>query len=147
MAGLTSLGALEGRWVLRRVIRHDDGTENHFDGWATFARSGKRLICDEEGTLSGLPGQPPIKATRRYIWLQEPGRIEVLFDDMRPFHTIPLGAAHPSTTYLCPPDRYEVSYDFTDLAQWHATWRVEGPKKSYTMESTFRHEARRQGAA
>ncbi len=128
---------LEGRWRLTRLIVHQDGTENRFDGTAVFSRSGKRLVHDEEGTLSGLPGQPALKATRRYVWTLENGRIEVLFGDMRSFHTIPIGVAHPETTYLCPPDRYEVSYDFDDLRAWKSVWRVDGPKKSYVMESLY----------
>lgn len=141
MPGLTSLGALEGRWRLTRRILHDDGTENRLEGTATFSRSGKRLIQVEEGLLSGLPGQPSLKASRRYVWTLERGRIEVLFGDMRPFHTIPVGVARPETTYLCPPDRYTVSYDFSDPAAWSSLWRVEGPKKSYVMESLFSQAA------
>ena len=138
MAGLTSLSALEGTWRLSRRIVHNDGTEHSFEGTARFRRSGKRLVEDEEGVLHGLPGQPDLKATRRYVWVQDAGRIEVLFHDMRPFHTIPTGVDRPETTYLCPPDRYQVSYDFGSLRHWTSVWRVEGPKKSYTMTNAFR---------
>ena len=138
MAGLMSLLALEGAWRLERRIVHSDDSEFKFEGEARFARSGKRLIHDEEGLLSGVPGQEPIRATRRYIWMREGDRIEVHFHDMRPFHTIPMGAEAPETTYLCSPDRYRVSYDFSDMKAWRATWKVEGPKKSYVMESLYR---------
>lgn len=140
MLGLTSLSVLEGRWRLDRRITHSDGSENRLTGTALFVRSGTRLIQDEEGVLDGLPGQPPLKATRRYIWILEKGRIEVAFEDMRPFHTIPLGVVRPETTYLCPPDRYAVSYDFGLKGVWRSVWTVEGPKKSYRMESEFRAE-------
>lgn len=138
MTGLTSLSALEGTWRLDRHIVHADGSEHRFEGVARFRRSGPRLIEDEEGVLLGIPGQPDLKATRRYIWIQEKNRIEVLFDDMRPFHTIPTGVAHPETTHLCPPDRYRVSYDFSDRLHWSSVWRVEGPRKSYVMTNEFR---------
>lgn len=141
MSGLSSLSLLEGHWRLVRRIIHSDGVENRLEGVARFVRSGKRLIQDEEGVLEGVPGQPGLKATRRYLWMQDRDRIEVLFPDMRPFHTIPTGVQRPETTYLCPPDRYHVAYDFADLKSWRATWRVEGPKKSYTMESTFLRSA------
>lgn len=147
MAGLTSLGPLNGRWILTRRILHADGTENRFEGIATFTPSGRQMTCDEEGLLSGLPGTGAIRATRRYIWIEGNGQIEVLFHDMRPFHMIPLGEARPGTTYDCPPDTYDVSYDFTDLSCWRATWRVEGPKKSYVMESEFRKEPKPFGPA
>lgn len=138
MAGLTSLNVLEGRWRLTRLIVHEDGTEHRFDGTARFRRSGKRLIEDEDGVLRGLPDATEMKATRRYVWTQDKSRIEVLFDNMRPFHTIPTGVARPETTYLCPPDRYRVSYDFSSQRHWTSVWRVEGPKKSYVMTSEFR---------
>lgn len=93
---------------------------------------------DEEGELAGVAGQPGLKATRRYLWIQDGPRVEVLFDDMRPFHTIPTGVVRPETTYLCPPDRYKVTYDFSDMKNWVAEWRVEGPRKSYSMTSVFR---------
>lgn len=141
MPGLSALSLLEGDWRLVRRITHSDGAENRFEGVSRFVRSGKRLIQDEEGVLGGVPGQPGLKATRRYVWLQDRDRIEVLFHDMRPFHTIPTGVRCPETTYLCPPDRYHVAYDFGDLKSWRATWHVEGPKKSYVMESSFRRIA------
>jgi hypothetical protein len=137
MTGLTSLSQLEGLWRLDRRIRHSDGAENRFEGISRFSRSGKRLVQDEEGHLTGVAGQPGLKATRRYVWMLDSQRIEVLFHDMRPFHTIPTGVVCPETTYLCSPDRYHVAYDFSDMAAWRAQWRVEGPKKSYVMDSTF----------
>ena len=147
MAGLTSLAALEGRWRLDRRILHDDGAENRFAGTAHFQRSGHHMVMDEDGVLSGPGGRPGLKATRRYIWVQDGPRIEVLFHDMRPFHTIPLGVVRPETTYLCPPDRYHVSYEFTRAGAWTARWRVDGPKKSYEMTSTFTRPGKDDAAA
>lgn len=137
MTGLASLAALEGPWLLDRVVTHSDGTEHRLLGRAEFRRSGVRLVHDEEGILTG-DGMPPVRATRRYIWRAEPGRLECAFPDNRPFHTIPLGVERPETTYLCPPDRYVVSYDFADAAEWRSTWRVTGPRKDYRMVSTYR---------
>jgi len=138
MAGLTSLATLAGVWRLTRLITHAGGAENLFRGTASFRRSGPRLIEDEEGWLSLGDDRAPLLATRRCIWTQEPGRLECAFGDMRPFHTVPLGVAQPETTFLCPPDRYEVAYDFSRLPLWRAVWQVEGPKKSYRMESEYR---------
>ena len=97
MAGISSLTALEGVWTLTRRIAHSDGSTHHFDGTARFTRSGKRLIHFEEGLLTGVPGQAAMRGTRRYVWSMEPGRIEVMFDDMRPFHTIPVATPRPET--------------------------------------------------
>lgn len=104
-------------------------------GTCTFTRSGPRLIQDERGFLE--TGEGRFEATRRYVWTEAQGRLDVHFDDMRPFHSIPLGVARPETTYLCPPDRYSVSYDFSRWPDWQSTWTVEGPRKSYVMTNRF----------
>ncbi len=139
-AGLTSLSSLSGRWRLARKITHDDGTAHGFEGESVFSWSGPRLIEDQSGLLDIGSGAPLI-ATRRYVWTAEAGRIEVLFDDMRPFHTIPLSVVNPETTHLCPPDRYHVTYDFGAFPTWHAVWEVEGPKKAYRMESRYSRDS------
>ena len=137
MPGLTALADLTGRWHLSRVITHDDGRIDRFEGEARFAWSGPRLIEDQTGTLDMGGGARPLVGTRRYVWQAEKGRIEVLFDDMRPFHTIPLNVAHPEPTHLCAPDRYAVAYDFSTFPDWTAAWTVEGPRKGYRMISRY----------
>lgn len=146
MPGLTSLANLEGKWACARRIVHSDGTENTYEGTTVFARSGPRLIQSEDGYLTTDPARPALRATRTFVWRLEGDRLECAFDDNRPFHTVPLHVTRPETTYLCPPDRYHVAYDFSDLRNWQAVWRVEGPKKAYVMTSTYtplpRSEAR-----
>lgn len=135
-SGLTSLSALEGRWRLDRMIRQSDGREGRFEGDVVFRRSGPRLLQEETGTLT-MDGAPPLKANRRYIWTASGELLKCAFDDGRPFHAVPIGATVYDTVYLCPPDRYEVAYDFTDMRVWTSRWRVEGPRKDYVMESRF----------
>jgi len=137
MNGLSSLAALEGRWSMARVIEHDDGRRDVFDGHSVFHRSGPRLIQDETGVLTPGRGGPALKATRRYVWSGQEGRIDIAFGDMRPFHSVPVGIAAYETTYLCSPDRYEVSYDFNGFPNWSTIWSVEGPRKSYRMETRY----------
>ncbi len=141
MSGLPSLAVLEGRWRLSRVIVHCDGRKDEFEGEAIFRRSGPRLIQDEEGWLTSGRTATRMKATRRYVWSGGGNRLDVAFEDMRPFHSVPLGIATPGTTYLCPPDRYEVSYDFRDFPDWSSIWEVEGPRKNYRMTSQFRRNS------
>ena len=137
MTGLVSLAALEGRWRLERHILHADGSEATLDGWTVFRRMGLRLVQEEEGWLR-LPGDgAPLRATRRYLWTAEPGRLEVLFEDNRPFHTVPLRVPRPETIHLCDPDRYAVAYDFARWPFWRSVWRVEGPRKDYVMTSDY----------
>jgi len=140
LSGLPSLAVLEGRWMLTRDIVHSDGSKDAFEGEATFHRSGPRLIQYENGWLTSDRSAAPMKATRRYVWSASGNRVDVAFEDMRPFHSLPLGSATPGTTYLCPPDRYEVSYDFREFPNWSTVWVVEGPRKNYRMTSRFRRD-------
>jgi hypothetical protein len=135
MAGPVSLWSFAGTWTLSRLISHAGGDEDRFAGQAVFSRSGPKLIHEETGVLETSSGR--YNATRRYVWAEASGRIEVSFDDMRPFHTIPLGETRPETVHLCDPDRYHVAYDFTVWPRWRTVWTVEGPRKSYVMESAF----------
>ena len=135
MAQPSSLYAFEGLWTLSRVIRHESGLTDSFNGECEFTRSGHRLIQDERGVLITAEGQ--FDATRRYIWSERNDRLEVQFDDMRPFHTIPLNDVAPRTVHLCDPDRYQVTYDFAEWPVWRTVWAVEGPRKGYVMETEY----------
>ena len=136
MAGLSSLWALSGTWHLTREIHHGDGSEAQLQGRAVFSRSGPRLIQDETGTLI-LDGRE-MQASQRYVWDRAEGQLNVYFSDMRPFHSVPLGVAHPEAVHLCPPDRYAVAYDFETWPEWRSVWHVEGPRKDYRMTSHYR---------
>lgn len=133
--GPGSLWALAGRWSLDRTIRHGDGRVDRMTGDCTFTRTGPRLVQDEVGWLETTEGL--FQATRRYIWAERGGWLDVHFADMRPFHTFPVGDSRPETVHLCPPDRYQVAYDFTEWPIWRTVWTVEGPRKDYCMESVF----------
>ncbi|AZQ69688.1 trigger factor [Silicimonas algicola] len=132
---MTSLHALAGSWRITRDILHADGTRASFEGEATFTPSGQQLIQDETGRLA-LGGQS-FAASRRYVWREAGDVLEVLFDDLRPFHCISAGAERHEATHLCGPDRYDVAYDFTQWPRWRSVWRVLGPQKDYIMTSDY----------
>ena len=46
MAGLGSLAALEGKWVLERRIKHAEGRTDFFSGHTRGRCAGTRLIQD-----------------------------------------------------------------------------------------------------
>ena len=133
--GLRSLWALEGRWGLNRVVRHADGREDRLTGEAHFRRSGPKLVQDEAGIL--MVDQQKLEAKQRYIWEAAGSQLNVYFADLRPFHSVALNTATPSAIHLCPPDRYEVAYDFSHWPKWRAVWNVEGPRKNYCMTSDY----------
>jgi Family of unknown function (DUF6314) len=98
MAGLVSLEALEGRWRLTRRVENADGSAATLQGVTVFRREGDGLVQEEEGWLT-LPGwAAPLRATRRYLWAAGATELEVRFEDGRPFHTVPLGVARPTST-------------------------------------------------
>jgi hypothetical protein len=137
MAGLVSLEALEGRWRLSRVIRDADGSEARLHGVAVFRREGDGFVQEEEGWLTLPGGGAPLRATRRYLWADGEGGLEVRFEDGRPFHTVQLGVERPEAAHECAPDVYRVAYDFGDWPRWRAVWRVTGPRKDYVMTSDY----------
>lgn len=129
------LSDFEGRWLLTRLVENADGTRAHFDGIATFSPGEGGLILLEEGHMS-VPGQPKMRAARRYFWRQEAEGVAVHFDDNRPFHIIGPGDC-PQARHDCAPDLYRVSYDFSDPPGWRTTWRVTGPRKDYRMYTHY----------
>ena len=122
-----------GRWRLTRDI--SDGAR--FDGFAVIAPSGDGAAYAEDGKLT-LPGHAPIRATRNYIWRAADGVIAVHFTDGRFFHSFDPAIRAPQARHHCGSDIYDVVYDFSDWPVWSATWRVEGPRKSYRMRSVCR---------
>jgi hypothetical protein len=138
MTGLASLAALEGRWHLARRIVNADGSEAALEGTTVFRRAGLRLIQEEEGWLRLPGGGAALRATRRYLWTVDKARLDVFFEDNRPFHSVPLGVDRPEAAHFCDPDRYAVAYDFTGWPLWRSVWRVEGPRKDYVMTSDYR---------
>ena len=124
-----------GEWSIDRRI---EGLpmSGHFKGTAFFEGDRSRLRYRETGTLHLRDGGS-FEAERRYLWIAEQTRIEVLFDDLRPFHEIDLTHTSPRSRHHCPPDTYDVRYQFADWPEWSSVWEVSGPKKDYRMESRY----------
>ena len=131
------LAEFAGQWLADRTITDQlSGQVIRFEGTVDFRAGQGAWIWDEDGALV-LPGQAPIRATRRYLWRAEGDEIAVFFDDGRPFHVIGSGMA-PTAHHDCPPDSYDVSYDFTRWPLWSARWRVTGPRKDYISDTAYR---------
>ena len=136
-AGPKSAGAFLGRWQITREITHADGLTGAFEGAAIIADAGPdRFSYDEDGTLTLGQGDP-LRATRRYLWHAVGQGVNVYFAGGAPFHRIDLSGPRTATVHMCDPDRYAVSYDFTDWPVWTARWQVEGPRKAYVMTSSY----------
>lgn len=136
------LGDFSGHWILARDITdHRAGLDMSLEGQAVFSPVSLGLRCDESGIMQArgqVPGQAPMQTSRRTFWCSEGPEIVVTFDDGRAFHRFTPNTPEPKATHDCPPDTYEVLYDFSNWPQWSAIWQVCGPRKDYRMVSRYR---------
>ncbi|PRY26741.1 hypothetical protein CLV78_101842 [Aliiruegeria haliotis] len=132
------LADLSGTWILDRDIADArTGQRQRLTGTAEFAARDGGLDYFETGRLV-LPGGQNLTATRRYLWrVRQGGRVEVLFEDGRYFHSFTFGEAAPKAHHWCDPDDYRVSYDFSAWPVWSSRWSVNGPRKEYVMYSRY----------
>jgi hypothetical protein len=150
---LRVLGDFAGTWDILRHIRPSLGATaptaasaepTRFEGRAVWTPDQGGLAYIERGTLT-LPGAAPMTAERRYRWTAD---LSVYFDDGRFFHSVPAGGG--ATAHWCDPDSYAGRYDFSawdagDRPAFEVTWRVQGPRKNYSMHSRFTRLAGPQG--
>ena len=119
-----------GEWHFTRHILHDDGTHADVTGQVRFdpVPGGLAYVETGEMVLNGAT----LTTQRRYLWADG---LRVYFEDGRFFHTVPaLGGA---AAHWCDPDQYDVAYDFGNWPDWHSSWTVKGPRKSYQMYSRY----------
>ncbi|MDU8913621.1 DUF6314 family protein [Aestuariicoccus sp. MJ-SS9] len=134
---MPSFAEFAGAWTLsRRIEDHRAGATARFEGTARLDPVEAGLAYSEEGQLQ-MPGQPPIRAERRYLWVKNGAQVSVFFDDGRPFHSFIPGDDTPGAAHWCDPDQYDVAYDFSAWPHWTARWRVHGPRKDYTLTSHY----------
>ncbi len=125
-----------GHWRIARTVEDRlAGQAARFEGVAELAPDDIGMKWHERGTLH-LPGQPPVRAERVYLWRASGRGIEVLFADGRPFHRFEPGREE-SARHDCAPDLYRVRYDFAGWPEWRAVWEVTGPRKDYVMRSSY----------
>ncbi|GAC24736.1 hypothetical protein GMES_2441 [Paraglaciecola mesophila KMM 241] len=132
----SNLAYFVGAWQLNRQILQSSGEVFVFEGQADFSWAESDLHYHESGVVTAPDGRT-LQAERTYVWRQQAGgKIEVLFDDNRYFHTF--SAAEPYAKHLCGDDLYVVSYALEDGPRWESTWQVKGPRKDYKMTSLYK---------
>lgn len=125
-------------WLLRRLDDHRAGLQGQLTGSAVFSPDGPReLYYSEKGRLvigdhDGLALQ-----SYRYVF-PAAGRAEVRFSDGRAFHELDLSDGRWGCAHLCDPDRYDGSFTVLGRDSWRVVWRVAGPRKDLTLDSTYR---------
>ncbi|MET3911536.1 hypothetical protein ABID59_005900 [Bradyrhizobium sp. S3.3.6] len=132
---------LAGAWSFDRVIEG----QGRMKGLATFTPlDAERLAYREQGRLT-LQNGTELEAEREYVFRKHEGGFEVFFEESPPrlFHTISLcasddGALNGSAGHLCNLDHYQSSYTFLADGGFVIRHVVAGPRKDYTMITTYR---------
>jgi hypothetical protein len=126
-----------GRWDVKRTITDMRVLETGvLNGEAVFSDGDDCLNYREKGTLV-FGGGAPLVAERSYIWRFGLERVEVLFEDGRPFHGFDLVGAPQADDHLCGDDLYKGGYVFVRWPEWKVVWNVEGPRKRYRSETIY----------
>lgn len=124
-----------GQWAITREIEdRRAGQLSHAEGSVVISETAEGARFQERLTLY-LPGQPAMKAERRYLWQVSGTAVSVCFEDGRDFHQIQLGQAQSADHHDCAPDTYDVVYDFSQWPIWCSEWTVRGARKDYVMRS------------
>ncbi|MBC9877832.1 hypothetical protein G8O24_10820 [Bradyrhizobium sp. INPA01-394B] len=132
---------LTGSWSFDRLI----AGQGSMQGLATFTPlDPDGLAYREQGRLKLLTGTE-LEAEREYVFREHGGGFDVFFKEtpLRLFHTIELaasdgGAVSGSAIHLCNADRYQSTYTFRSDGGFIVRHVVAGPRKDYTMLTTYR---------
>lgn len=151
---MRALSEFLGEWHLQREITDfSGGPAGRMRGEAVFDLAGSlgagssadlageaglgNVVLRESGQLR-LGTGAAMAAQRSYIWRQAGDQIAVLFADGRDFHTFDPRLESPEAHHNCPPDLYDVRYEFAGWpGAWRAIWRVRGPRKDYESRTEF----------
>lgn len=127
----------QGEWRIEREIVEAGGATHRLTGTAQFSPDPEGLLYREDGVLVTDTGAS-FAASRVYHWREvSGGRVQVLFEDGRDFHTFDLTNSCPEDQHWCDPDQYRVSYDFSAWPNWQSVWTVSGPRKDYRMVTRY----------
>lgn len=138
MSDFDLAAALVGTWRLSRRV----SGQAEMSGTAIFTPDDFGLRYQESGQIV-LSGGQTLEFSRGYLYRFRPGRMEVLFDETAPrlFQSVEL--IGDATEILgqgfhnCPPDVYVSNYRFLVPSGFSICHRVDGPRKSYDIETDF----------
>ena len=144
------MARLVGSWSLDRVI----AGQGSMQGIATFTPLDEMsLAYREQGRLTLLDGTA-LEAEREYVFRESGRGFEVFFKEtpLRLFHAISLsasggGAMRGSAGHLCNLDHYRSSYTFRGDGSFVICHVVSGPRKDYTMVTTYTRRGRGRGSS
>ncbi|MDQ1487084.1 MAG: hypothetical protein QOJ62_2777 [Actinomycetota bacterium] len=146
LADVAVVPFLRGRWQIERTLTDRSAAmSGSFTGVADFTQHASGLTWQEAGELSwpthqGAAGRRlEITACSTEPRLIDVRLVDVRFGDGRLFHQLDLSTGRCDVVHECGLDRYVGSFVVTSPDEWHTTWDVDGPAKSITIASTYRH--------
>ena len=124
-----------GQWLLVRIIENvPEGIIGEVWGEAQFVNDGEGLTCREQGVMRFQGAD--YHTERTSLWrFPEAGRVEVLYEDGRPFHDFL--TRDPIALTIEEDARYEIVYDF-EPGTWISRWQLLGPGRNYMMTTRYR---------
>lgn len=147
--------ALEGSWRIERYMKPLSQT---FEGTAKFTKTvyPQELHYQERGVLTTDKGEK-LDSNKEYLYRYENDAISVFFKEKIPrlFHTLTFDEHinYPfkaTASHLCECestktlpqefrkfDSYEATYVFFNKGKFSLSYKIEGPKKNYQIDSTF----------
>ena len=127
-------GYFQGDWQLVRIVENvREGVIGEVWGQAAFTYDGAGLKCVETGVLR-FSGQD-YHTGRTSLWRFDGDRIEVQYEDGRPFHDFL--TRDPIALQIDGDARYEIVYDFQP-GTWISRWQMLGPGTEYLMTTRYR---------
>ena len=129
-------------WCFQRRIAHrHTGQVVDVHGVASW-----REVCEPEAAPTLLYREAGVirlehytgKAMQTHCYrLSSPAVADVYFSDGRFFYTLDLRDGHCDVEHPCGEDLYRGVFDAISDATYRQVWRVTGPDKNYTSETTF----------
>ena len=120
--------------MIRIIENVRDGVIGEVWGDAQFLFDGEGLTCLENGVLRFQGAD--YHTGRTSLWrFDEDDRIEVQYEDGRPFHDFL--TRNPISLMIADDARYRISYEF-DRETWLSRWQMQGPGANYEMTTRYR---------
>lgn len=124
-----------GEWHMVRIIEDvREGVIGEVWGEATFTPDGAGLTCVENGVLRFQGADHHMG--RVSLWrFGRDGRIEVQYEDGRPFHDFLTD--EPIALMFDGESQYRIEYEF-EVDTWLSIWEMSGPRDDYRMTTRYR---------
>jgi hypothetical protein len=125
----------------RRIVHHQTGQVASITGTVSWQHVSEpdavpMLLYRETGVmqLATYTGN----ATQTYYYeFPHDAVAEVSFSDRRFFYTLDLTTSHCDIRHVCGEDIYSGVFEAISETTYQQSWRVIGPRKDYTSETTF----------